>query len=84
MCRLSDRLKRASEDRTQTMVRLLARVIGIGVETAEMLVNEMRANCAIDERSPATLVSPARLTKAAVDAERRDLRVQAMHGCAAA
>ncbi len=61
----------------------MVRLLGIGVETADMLVNEILARkLRIDERSPATLV-PARLTRAGIDAERRDLRVQATHGCAA-
>ena len=49
----SDRLKRASEDRTHAMVRLLARVIGIGVETADMLVNEILARKLRDRRAVA-------------------------------
>jgi transposase len=49
----SDRLKPASEDRTHAMVRLLARVIGIGVETADMLVNEILARKLRDRRAVA-------------------------------
>jgi transposase len=49
----SDRLKRTSEDRTHAMVRLLARVIGIGVETADMLVNEILARKLRDRRAVA-------------------------------
>lgn len=49
----SDQLKRAPEDRTHAMVRLLARVIGIGVETADMLVNEILARKLRDRRSVA-------------------------------
>ena len=49
----SDRLKRASEDRTHAMVRLLARVIGIGVETADMLANEILARKLRDRRAVA-------------------------------
>jgi transposase len=49
----SDRLKRAPEDRSHAMVRLLARVIGIGVETADMLVNEILARQLRDRRAVA-------------------------------
>jgi transposase len=49
----SDRLKRPSEDRTHAMVRLLARVIGIGIETADMLVNEILARKLRDRRAVA-------------------------------
>ena len=36
-----ERLRQAPEDRPHAMVRLLARVIGVGVETADMLVREV-------------------------------------------
>ena len=36
----AQRLDQASADRPQAMSRLLARVLGVGVETADMLVNE--------------------------------------------
>jgi transposase len=49
----SDQLKRAPEDRTHAMVRLLARVIGIGVEKADMLVNEILARQLRDRRAVA-------------------------------
>ena len=49
----SDRLKRASDDRTHAMARLLARVIRIGVETADMLVNEILARKLRDRRAVA-------------------------------
>ena len=49
----SERLKRASDDRTHAMARLLARVIGIGVETADMLVNEILARKLRDRRAVA-------------------------------
>jgi transposase len=48
-----DRLERAPEDRTHAMVQLLARVIGIGVETADMLVNEILARKFRDRRAVA-------------------------------
>jgi transposase len=34
-------LKQAPQDKTHVMVRLLARIMGIGVETADMLVHEV-------------------------------------------
>ena len=36
-----ERLKQAPKDRPNVMVRLLARVIGVGIETADMLVQEV-------------------------------------------
>ena len=36
-----ERLRQAPEDRPHAMVRLLARVVGVGVETADMLVREV-------------------------------------------
>jgi transposase len=50
------RIKQAapSEKGSHAMTRLLARVIGIGVETADMLVMRYcRANCEIEKRSRA-------------------------------
>ena len=38
-----DRLQHAPEGQCSAMVRLLARVIGIGIETADMLVHEVLA-----------------------------------------
>jgi transposase len=49
----SEQLKRAPEDRSHAMVRLLARVVGIGVETADMLVNEILARKLRDRRAVA-------------------------------
>ena len=36
-----ERLRQAPEDRPHAMVRLLARVVGVGIETADMLVREV-------------------------------------------
>ena len=36
-----ERIERAPNDKSHAMVRLLARVIGVGIETADMLVQEM-------------------------------------------
>ena len=38
-----DRLKQAPDDGPHAMLRLLARVIGVGIETADMLVQEVLA-----------------------------------------
>ena len=44
-----ERLKQAPSDEPHAMVRLLARVIGVGVETADMLVQEVLGEaCATD------------------------------------
>jgi transposase len=37
----AERLKRGSEERRRAMVHLLTRVVGVGVETADMLVQEV-------------------------------------------
>jgi transposase len=44
-----DRLKQAPDDGPHAMVRLLARVIGVGIETADMLVQEVLARNMRDE-----------------------------------
>ena len=36
-----ERLQQAPAERPHAMVRLLARVIGVGIETADMLVHEV-------------------------------------------
>jgi transposase len=46
-------LERAPPDKTHVMVRLLARVIGIGLETADMLVQEVLARTWRDRRAVA-------------------------------
>jgi transposase len=48
-----ERLERASGERHNTMVRLLARVIGVGVETADLLVNEILSRNLRDRRAVA-------------------------------
>ena len=53
-------------------VRLLARVIGVGVETADMLVQEVLIRTLRDRRAGrAMVVSPARLTRAARSVARK-------------
>jgi transposase len=48
-----ERLKQAPSDGPHAMVRLLARVIGIGVETADMLVQEVLSRSMRDRRAVA-------------------------------
>jgi transposase len=47
------RLERAPEQRSHAMVRLLARVIGVGIETADMLVHEVLSRNLRDRRAVA-------------------------------
>jgi transposase len=47
------RLEHAPKDRTHAMVRLLARVIGVGIETADMLVHEVLSRNMRDRRAVA-------------------------------
>jgi transposase len=46
-----DRLKQVPDDGPHAMLRLLARVIGVGIETADMLVQEVRARNMRDRRA---------------------------------
>ena len=48
-----ERIERAPSDRPHAMVRLLARVIGIGIETADMLVQEVLSRTLRDRRAVA-------------------------------
>ena len=66
------------------MVRLIARVIGVGIETADMLVHEVLSrNCGIDELLRAMLVLLVRPTRAATNGERKGLLRRATHEYAA-
>src|SRR6478736_2549705 len=47
------RLEQAPEKRTHAMMRLLARVIGVGIETADMLVHEVLSRNMRDRRAVA-------------------------------
>src|SRR4051812_32842880 len=49
----AQRLEQAPEEKTQVMVRLLARILGIGLETADMLVHEVLARTLRDRRAVA-------------------------------
>jgi transposase len=48
-----ERLRQAPEERPHAMVRLLARVIGVGIETADMLVHEVLSRDLRDRRAVA-------------------------------
>jgi len=48
-----DRLKQAPDEKPHAMVRLLARVIGVGIETADMLVQEVLSRNLRDRRAVA-------------------------------
>ena len=48
-----DRLKQAPDDGPDAMLRLMARVIGVGIETADMLVQEVLARNMRDRRAMA-------------------------------
>src|SRR6201986_1681872 len=46
-----ERIERSPSDRSHAMVRLLARVIGIGIETADLLVQEVLSRTMRDRRA---------------------------------
>src|SRR6201982_1906933 len=46
-----ERIERSPRDRSHAMVRLLARVIGIGIETADLLVQEVLSRTMRDRRA---------------------------------
>jgi transposase len=46
-------LEQAPQEKTHAMVRLLARVIGVGIETADMLVHEVLSRSLRDRRAVA-------------------------------
>ena len=48
-----ERLRQAPDERPHAMVRLLARVIGVGIETADMLVHEVLSRDLRDRRAVA-------------------------------
>src|SRR6202166_3577983 len=49
----AQRLEQAPQEKTHAMVRLIARVIGVGIETAEMLVHEILSRQLRDRRAVA-------------------------------
>jgi transposase len=80
-----ERLEQAPEAGPHAMVRLLASVIGVGLETADMLVQEVLSRtCATVERWRATPGSRAHRTKAAPGDARRGWPGRATPGRVAA
>ena len=49
----AERLEQAPQERTHAMVRLIARVIGVGIKTADMLVHEILSRKLRDRRAVA-------------------------------
>ena len=49
----AQRLEQAPQEKSHAMVRLIARVIGVGIETADMLVNEILSRRLRDRRAVA-------------------------------
>jgi transposase len=79
------RLEQAPAQGPDAMVRLLARVIGVGLETADMLVRRCcPATCGIDGRSRAMPGSRDRPTRAAPSAGRGGWRRRETLACAVA
>jgi hypothetical protein len=70
-----DRLKQAPDDGPHAMLRLLARVIGVGIETADMLAQEVLARNMRDRRAIARYAgltgSPDELRALAVTSAKR-------------
>ena len=80
----AQRLEQAPQEKTHAMVRLIARVIGVGIETADMLVHEILSRQLRDRRAVrAMLVLPARRMRAATNGERKGSLRRAMHEYAA-
>src|ERR1700704_5402149 len=77
-----ERLGQAPRDGPHAMVRLLARVIGVGIETADMLVQEVLSRNMRDRRAIARVMpaSRARPTRAAENAGRKGWPVPATLG----
>src|SRR5258705_7390358 len=77
-----EHLKQAPRDGPHAMVRLLARVIGVGIETADMLVQEVLSRNMRDRRAIARVMpaSRARPTRAAENAVRKGWPVPATLG----
>ena len=78
-----EQLKQAPKAGQNLMVLILMRVIGIGIETADMLVKEILSrNLARSPRRGALRRRlPGRPTKADRNAARKGLPAPAMHGC---
>ncbi len=78
-----DHLEQAPKTGPNAMVQLLARVIGIGIETADMLVREVLSRTLRDRRAvAATPASRARPTRAGAEGARRGSPGPATRACA--
>ena len=66
-----ERVAHASGDGSQAMLRLLARVIGVGIETADMLVQELLSRNMRDRRAVARYPG---LTGSPAEAEQGDAK----------
>src|SRR3954447_6219564 len=75
-----DQLEQQPETGTHAMVRLLARILGVGIETADMLVHEVLSRNLRDRRAVARY---AGLTGAPDDGGRKGSPRPAIPGCAA-
>jgi transposase len=81
----AERLREAPGEGTNATVRLLARVAGVGVETADMLAKRCsRATCATGRRWRGTRASPARRTRAGRAGASRAWPRRATRGCVGA
>ena len=66
------------------MIRLIARVLGIGIETADMLVNEILSRHFRDSKAVARYASLVRPMRAAGAAAKKAWQGPATRACAAA
>ena len=80
-----ERLKQAPRKGTHPMLLMLAQIMGIGIETADMLVHEVLSRKLRDQRAVARYGGlTGAPTKVGPSAEKKGWREQAMPGCAAA
>ena len=74
-----ERIEQAPCDGPHVMVRLLARVLGVGIETADMLVHEVLSRNLRDRRAVARYAG-LNPTRAEGHAERKGWPARAMSG----
>jgi transposase len=80
----SERLEQAGAEGPNAMVRLLAQVVGVGLETADMLVHEVLSRtCGTGGRWRAMPASPVRRTRAATGDGRRGSPKRVTPACGA-
>jgi hypothetical protein len=78
------RLEQAPQTGPNAMIRMLASIRGVGIETAEMLVQEVLSRNLRDQRAVGRAGSPVRRMKADPSDVRKVSPSRAMLGCAAA